>query len=291
MVVAIALGAPAAQGQSIQVDFGGAGSGPSADYAAAAVSGTWNVVGVLPAAQRANLTNRDGSATGARIYMIGGTALLEQDDAATSGDDEALLDDMLIGFNDPVDVCVWFEGLQNGSYELLLYAMTPAEPSRLCRTRVDFATPGPTMVGGAWPGHHEEGITFSRFTVDVTDGTIGLHSGLWAAGIQSGLNGIQLLSSLETGASEAQAEAARLSVWPNPGRGDQFLRVASSRASGILEVFDVAGRRVRSLPLEGRSSVVWDGRDSAGHRVPAAAYFVRLRGGDVPATGRLVRID
>ncbi|MFN8176669.1 MAG: M14 family zinc carboxypeptidase [bacterium] len=51
--------------------------------------------------------------------------------------------------------------------------------------------------------------------------------------------------------------------------------------SHTLDVYDVSGRRVRSLSSgtlsAGAHTTVWDGRDDAGHRVPAGVYFYELR--------------
>lgn len=120
--LALALGfltAPA-QGQSFNIDFGPAASAPPDSYAAAGVPGTWNTIGVLPGWERAPLVGLDGQPTPAMIYMFGTSmSMLAVDDPAISGDDEALMDDMLIGLCDPVDVCVWVENLAEGDYEVI----------------------------------------------------------------------------------------------------------------------------------------------------------------------------
>src|SRR5207237_4531473 len=96
--------------------------------------------------------------------------------------------------HDPSVACTWVERLRSGTYQVILYAMTPDDPTRLSRVRGDSGSPGPTMVGGAWPGGHVQGITYGSFTVSVlADGTIGLHSGEAGANIQSGINGFQLV--------------------------------------------------------------------------------------------------
>jgi hypothetical protein len=180
----------AAHAQSYNIDFGDARSAPSSAYAAAGLPGTWNVLGVpddyIP------LVNLAGQSTGVTLNNLGGTQMLSVNDAATTGDDEALIDDMLIGFNDPIDVCIWINNLPLGQWEVLIYAITPGDPALLSRTRVDFADQGPAFIGGAWPGGHELGVTFSRHTVNVTNGVIGLHSGLFSGEIQSGINAIQV---------------------------------------------------------------------------------------------------
>ncbi|MBZ0269729.1 hypothetical protein K8I85_16380 [bacterium] len=280
---------------SFNVDFGTA-SAPAPAYGAIGGAGKWNVVGVLPAAQREDLVAVDGEVTGAQIYMIGGTALLDSDDPLTTGDDDALMDDMLIGFNDPVDVCVWVEGLAAGDYGVILYAMTPNDAALDCRTRVDDATEGPAEVGGAWPGQHEEFVTYSTFTVTVTSGFIGLHSGLWDANYQSGLNGIQVvdLSSTSAGFGPLAGGEVVLSASPNPARGVQRVHLASpwaaDAADARLEIVDVRGRLVRRGAFRGAAE--WDGTDAAGRRAPAGVYFARvISAHQVGRTVKLVRVD
>ena len=176
--------------QSINIDFG-AGSIPADSYAAAGGAGRWNLIGVLPPYERAPLVDITGSPTAANIYMYGGTQLLQFDNPATSGDDGALMDDMLIGRNDPVDECLWIENLVNDDYEVLIYAMTPDDPARMCRVRVDDATPGPVNVGGAWPGAQQLGVTYERFVVHTTGGLIAFHSGLYGGYFQSVAHALQ----------------------------------------------------------------------------------------------------
>ncbi len=141
---------------------------------------------------RKPLLTLSGQAGAAQIYMIGGTQMLTFDDPATHGDDGALLDDMLIGFNNPVDVCIWIEGLENGRYEVLTYALTPGQPAHRNRVRVDFATTGPVLIGGAFAGGYPEGLTHARHEVEITSGVVALHSGEWGAQVMSGINGIQI---------------------------------------------------------------------------------------------------
>jgi hypothetical protein len=282
---------------SINVDFGDSATAPSPAYAAAGLAGTWNAVPALPATVRMSLVGLDGAATTAEIYQIGGSTMLVSDDAATAGNDEALLDDMFLSFNDPLDECVWFEGLTNGEYRVIIYALTPNDPNLLSRVRVDFATPGPVWIGGAWTGAHVEGLSYQSFDVSVFDGTIGLHSGVVSALIQSGINGIQVvdLGDVTSAAlGDGAFDAAELSVFPNPARGDQTIRLlrAPTAAFGI-EIVDVAGRLVtrREAPS---GELVWDGRDGSGRPAPAGVYFVRALGeGSVAISGvrKLVRID
>ena len=68
---------------------------------------------------------------------------------------------------------------------------------------------------------------------------------------------------------------------PNPFRGSATFRFGLSRAGEVrLELFDLAGRRVRSLASgvlpAGEVTREWDGRDEGGHAVHPGVYFVRL---------------
>jgi hypothetical protein len=285
--------------QSINVDFGGGASTPAATYGAAGAAGTWNSIGVLDPFVRVPLVNADGSSTGVELYMFGGTQLLEFDVPETAGDDAALMDDMLIGFNDPVDVCIWVTGLVNDAYEVLTYALTPGDPSNLSPARVDFATPGPMDVGGSWPGIHVEQTTFARHTLTITNGRIALHSGTYNAGpFQSGINGIQIRSRSAAGTFPEGLGTRFLGAYPNPAFAAQSLSfVLAERVSGSLEIVDVAGRIVWRHPLDaltaGPHALNWTGVDARGQRLPAAVYFVRLRdsAGHLAGSHKLLRVD
>ena len=59
-----------------------------------------------------------------------------------------------------------------------------------------------------------------------------------------------------------------------------------------LDIYDVAGRRVRTL-LDGqrtatRHTVVWDGRNDAGDGMPPGVYFVRLEAPSLIETREVV---
>ncbi len=71
-------------------------------------------------------------------------------------------------------------------------------------------------------------------------------------------------------------------ISPNPSGGPFTLDFAVPRDGLVsLELFDVAGRRVRTLVgrnvREGEHRVVWNGRDQAGRRVATGTYVARLR--------------
>jgi len=84
---------------------------------------------------------------------------------------------------------------------------------------------------------------------------------------------------------------------PNPSRGAAtlvFEAPAGTRWAQVA-VYDARGRHVRTL-LDGAAApgarrINWDGRDGAGRRVAAGAYFVRARAGGAERIQRLIRID
>jgi hypothetical protein len=79
---------------------------------------------------------------------------------------------------------------------------------------------------------------------------------------------------------------------PNPFAGSTRLafRVPAGSGRATLSVFDVRGRRVRSLldglVTEGSGTATWDARDDRGRPVPAGIYFYRLETADGTATGK-----
>jgi hypothetical protein len=96
------------------------------------------------------------------------------------------------------------------------------------------------------------------------------------------------------GGSGAPVFALR-GAMPNPfraGTSIAFELPADSRVS--LEVYDVTGRRIRTLAAEsmvtGKHEIAWDGTDESGSRVAAGVYLYRLRAGELTATRRMVVI-
>lgn len=89
----------------------------------------------------------------------------------------------------------------------------------------------------------------------------------------------------------APGSAAALFATPNPFRDAVTIALRRSSAGAFsVGVFDLAGRRVRTLEAGAAAAhVVWDGRDELGRDVPAGLYLVRTAGVDAPAA-RVLRI-
>lgn len=82
---------------------------------------------------------------------------------------------------------------------------------------------------------------------------------------------------------------------PNPAASVTALTLELDRRGDVrLELFDVAGRRVRtllqgSLP-PGAHEIPWDGCDEHGRRVPAGTYWARLAAGHQLAGARILMV-
>ncbi len=86
-----------------------------------------------------------------------------------------------------------------------------------------------------------------------------------------------------------------LPAFPNPSRGESSIFFAlDTQAAVRLDLFDVAGRRVRSLVdaliTPGHHAVRFDGRDDRRLDLPAGVYYCRLTAGGRSANQRLVLI-
>ena len=89
------------------------------------------------------------------------------------------------------------------------------------------------------------------------------------------------------------ASNRRLWAFPNPATGRTSIRLVAGETELLrADVYDMAGRRVRSLAAgpatAGIREFAWDGCDQSGRALPAGVYFVRAATGAGEATGRVV---
>ncbi len=73
-------------------------------------------------------------------------------------------------------------------------------------------------------------------------------------------------------------------AWPNPAGGEtRFAFELPASAKVSMDIFDVRGRRVRSIAGsefgEGRGHIAWDGRNDRGTEMPAGVYLARFNVG------------
>jgi len=83
---------------------------------------------------------------------------------------------------------------------------------------------------------------------------------------------------------------------PNPFNPRTMIRFSlDAEAPARLIVYDVKGRVLRTLVDERKSagshSVVWDGRDDAGHRLTSGVYLYRLESGERMVTRKLMLLQ
>lgn len=190
------MAAPVA-GQSLNIDFGEPGNGPSADYGAAGLPGVWNSFPGTHAVTVPNLLGLDGLPTAVSLRQIGGFDTPLVNDPETSGNDALLMDDYLVTFSAGLESCIYLDNVQAGTYEVLIYARMPAQPTVGAYTSVDQEPGFPHYtVGGPWPGGHQNLVTYSRHQAIVgADGNLDLHSGVVPganAALGAALNGMQI---------------------------------------------------------------------------------------------------
>jgi hypothetical protein len=91
-------------------------------------------------------------------------------------------------------------------------------------------------------------------------------------------SGADVLRPSPTSARGAPVAPPRLILRPNPGSGP--IEVAwrgLAPGPGVVEIYDLRGRRVRRLPIvdvAARSGTAWDGRDATGRPAAAGSYLL-----------------
>src|SRR4029453_5739159 len=192
--------ATSALAQSFNIDIGQPGAAPPDTYAAAGLPGHWLALPCTQGITLFNLENIQGNATNVSMSQIGGTDTLLVNDPALTRDDATLMNDFLITHT-TTENCLFLSQMIPGQYEVLIYARMPAQPGIMSRTHVDQEPGVPfELVGGVWPGHHQENISYSRHTALVAasgpnTGKLGLHSGVPPGGnftIGAAMNAVQI---------------------------------------------------------------------------------------------------
>jgi hypothetical protein len=94
-------------------------------------------------------------------------------------------------------------------------------------------------------------------------------------------------------ALEARHAPALLPSVPNPFNPSTEIRyVLGEEADVRITIYDIAGHEVRELvrarQVAGEHAAAWEGRDDAGRTVASGVYWVRLVGGGVQRTAKLV---
>lgn len=101
------------------------------------------------------------------------------------------------------------------------------------------------------------------------------------------------VTSVEGSEQVPQAAELELRAYPNPFNTSTVISYKAQGREAKLEIFDLAGRKVKSFSLGevlGEGQVVWDGTNETGHGVSSGIYFCKLTAGGLSATKKLVLI-
>ncbi len=198
----------------------------------------------------------------------------------------------------PHDLALWIEREDQGRVQALR------------RDLRDFG------AGQVWdlvlrPGEGGEPVTLAFDGVDVVPaglqvalatpgGVVDLrrHGGRWQAAV-SGETRLRLVVGdpdlVQQAATTLPQPYALLPAYPNPFNPATTLAFTMPRDGRVrIELFDVAGRRVRTLVdgvyASGRHEVVFDGLDEQGRSLSSGLYFARLEAGDFGQTRKLTLV-
>jgi hypothetical protein len=96
-----------------------------------------------------------------------------------------------------------------------------------------------------------------------------------------------ILSSVEDeGLTSLPEKIFILKAYPNPFNAQVRLILNSAvTQDNEIEIYDITGRKIKTLETSGKNSIIWGGRNSSGDVVSSGVYFARIIGGDniVPA--------
>ncbi len=150
-------------------------------------------------------------------------------------------------------------------------------PLRFCRTDVTLGDYHKTLL----PGTYDVSASVQGYeTQTAEDVTVGAEERVEVSFV-FGASGVE-----ETGTGGS------LRVSPNPAVSSCTFRMPRPGVEGSLEIYDISGRRVKTLAVSAETGhVSWDLRSSTGVRVPRGVYLASLRTGGEVFTTRLVAGD
>jgi hypothetical protein len=173
------LAVSTAAGQSFNIDVGPEASGPPSGYAAAGRPGLWLSLPAYHNTNTFNLTDVHGNSTPVRMWQFGGTQLATITDPQLVGDDAVLMNDTQITYTANLETCLFFYNMENGLYEIIIYARMPAQLGVVSYTSCDEESGTPHhVVGGSWTGEHKQFVSYAVHRAAVTSGLLRTHSGI-----------------------------------------------------------------------------------------------------------------
>ncbi len=161
------------------------------------------------------------------------------------------------------------------------------------------AAPAPAGSGSAMSGSFTAPLVPVTATLDsgaLTPGTVTLWvRGRDAAGMWGNATALTVQVNTFDPSAIDDMQPTRFALYrnaPNPFQGMSTIRFDLPRSTDVrLEVFDLAGRRVRTLANgtlgPGALAVTWDGCDAGGRTAGSGVYFYRLRAGSFEAVRKM----
>lgn len=236
--VLAAMIATTANAQSLNIDVGDAAGVPSASYAAAGLPGVWNLATI-------DLVGLDGEPIAATLnYELDFFEFI--DDPGTTGDDELLLDDYIDHIYDVCVTAFHFDGLANGTYDVITYAWRPSCPDEKTEVSIGYLCPqcfSQQTIGGTWPGELQEGVTHARHTAKVTDGTLDIcvYAPWGSSGSVNGLQLVELTDCNENGVADWQdIQEGTSADCDDSGVPDECQPYVDCNANGMQDICDLA---------------------------------------------------
>lgn len=177
-----------ASGQSINIDYGQVSGSPEDVYGGAGALGVWNGLFGFNTFPK-SLVDLRGRTTDVTI-TLNNSGTFSFDDANTTGNDQALLDDGILGGGD-VLLNVTIEGLRNATYEVITYAWTPTMPDDQTFLLYEDLGHFFQITGGPWPGGLQPPVTHDVQQLVVLNGSISISFRGSEFGDLGFLNGMQ----------------------------------------------------------------------------------------------------
>ncbi len=189
-VVAIFICSRPVLAQSFNIDMGSLAGTPSSGFAAVGLPGYWND---RPTSEYPQPPLRDlrGATTEVYLHRLP-RRHYTVDNAGTTGEMESLLDDFCLAGTDAASEWL-FVGLQNGDYEVVVYAWHPTDPAITAEVGVSGLDLSQWQrVGGEWPGAFVENTTHAIVPARVEDGTLTVYC-FGGLAYTSVINAIQII--------------------------------------------------------------------------------------------------
>lgn len=154
-------------------------------------------------------------------------------------------------------------------------------PLRFCRTDVTMGDYHKTLL----PGSYDVTATVEGYEPQTEEDV--------ALGSQQRVEVSFVFGSSGVGGTASGIAAnRRLVAFPNPAFSSASFRLSGEGVEGSLEIYDISGRRVETIPVgAGSGAVTWDLRSSTGREVPRGVYLASLRAGGKVYTTRIVKAD